>query len=136
MDVMIDKELKLAAPDGAKKSLSHPSPVAPSTSLAVQAKKEELTPAKETAQKAKKEPPKSKQDPRTMDIMRNWYPLRFKLNYPRKSALNAYEQKEFIDLFKRFQNRTHLSQKEVKLYKLYVVILIIIDLILKLNQIK
>ena len=61
------------------------------------------------------------QSDRHSEIMKNWYPLRFKLNYPCKSALKSNEQKEFIDMYKRFLSRTHLNQKEVKTYKLYVV---------------
>jgi hypothetical protein len=58
---------------------------------------------------------------RSSEIMKNWYPLRFKLNFPNKSALNSFEQKDFIEMTKKFHNRTHISQKEVKAYKLYAV---------------
>jgi lipase chaperone LimK len=58
---------------------------------------------------------------RSIEIMKNWYPLRFKLNFPNKSALNSFEQKDFIEMTKKFHNRTHISQKEVKAYKLYAV---------------
>jgi len=58
-------------------------------------------------------------NPKAVNIMKNWYPLQFKLAYPKKSVLNASEQKEFLDLHSRFRNRTHLTEKEVKQYKTY-----------------
>ena len=61
-------------------------------------------------------------DTKAVNIMKNWYPLRFKLAYPRKSLLNTYEQKEFLQLYSKFRNRTHVTEKEVKHYKTYSVI--------------
>jgi hypothetical protein len=85
-------------------------------------------PVKVTEAKINSTPTKSAQfnypwshDNKAVAIMKNWYPLRFKLNYPRHSVLNAYEQKDFLDLHLRFRNRTHLNEKEVKSYKLYSV---------------
>ena len=40
-------------------------------------------------------------DTKAVNIMKNWYPLRFKLAYPRKSVLNTNEQKEFLQLHAR-----------------------------------
>lgn len=60
-------------------------------------------------------------DRRVFHLMRNWYPFKFKLAYPRKSLLNAYEQKEFIEFYNRFKNRPKISQSEVRLYKKYLV---------------
>ena len=58
---------------------------------------------------------------RAFNLMKNWYPLKFKLPYPRKSLLNAYEQKEFIEFYNRFKNRPKISQSEVRFYKKYLV---------------
>lgn len=58
---------------------------------------------------------------RIFNLMKHWYPLRFKIPYPRKSLLNAYEQKEFIEFYNRFKNRTKISQSEVRLFKKYLV---------------
>ncbi len=58
-------------------------------------------------------------NPKAINIMKNWYPLQFKLGYPKRSVLNASEQKEFLNLHSRFRNRTHLNEKEVKPYKTY-----------------
>ena len=58
---------------------------------------------------------------RAFNIMRFWYPLKFKLPYPRKSLLNSFEQKEFIEFHMKFRNRVKVTQSEVKLYKKYLV---------------
>jgi hypothetical protein len=60
-------------------------------------------------------------DSRVYNLMKNWYPLRFKLNYPRKSRLNADEQKEFIEFHAKFRHRTKLTAAEVKFFKKYIV---------------
>ena len=60
-------------------------------------------------------------DNKAVSIMKNWYPLRFKLNYPKNSVLSAYEQKDYLNLHSKFRNRTHVNEKEVKFYKLYSV---------------
>lgn len=62
------------------------------------------------------------QNTRAVNIMKSWYPLKFKLAYPKKSVLNSREQKDFLELHSRFRNRTHLNEKEVKSYKTYSVI--------------
>jgi len=54
-------------------------------------------------------------------MLKYWYPLRFKLNYPKRSLLNAYEQKEYLEFHERFRSRTTVTQSEVKLYKKYAV---------------
>ena len=54
-------------------------------------------------------------------LMNVWYPLRLKLNYPKKSTLNSHEQKEFIEFHNRFKARTKVTQQEVKFYKKYLV---------------
>lgn len=83
---------------------------------------------KSTARNEKKKPQKMPQvkypwinDTKATNIMKNWYPLRFKLAYPKKSVLNPLEQKDFISFHSRFRNRTHLNEKEVKHYKTYAV---------------
>lgn len=60
-------------------------------------------------------------DRRLNNLMKHWYPLRFKLYYPKKSLLSAYEQKEFLEFHAKFRSRTKVTQSEVKLYKKYLV---------------
>ena len=66
-------------------------------------------------------------DNKAVSIMKNWYPLRFKLNYPKNSVLSAYEQKDYLNLHSKFRNRTHVNEKEVKFYKLYSVNIILVS---------
>ncbi|RNA44600.1 little elongation complex subunit 2 isoform X1 [Brachionus plicatilis] len=75
----------------------------------------------------KKSPERSAQDNfknpierRAFILMKHWYPLKFKVPYPRKSLLNGYEQREFIEFYERFKNRAKISQSEVRLYKKYL----------------
>ena len=42
-------------------------------------------------------------------IIKNWYPLRFKLNFPKKSVLNAAEQKEYLMLHAKFHQKVSLK---------------------------
>jgi len=124
---MIDKNQKLVAGHHARHqiSTSTPSDVETTTSknahqLSEQKIKQPPPPLNQ--QQAKEQTQnKSKTLDRSSEIMKNWYPLRFKLNFPNKSALNTFEQKDFIEMAKKFHNRTHISQKEVKNYKLYAV---------------
>jgi hypothetical protein len=132
---MIDKEQKLNTVTEHKAQLLH---TQPSTSREANTYRQTssypaiqfnsgIQPTPATAPFTSKQHPQQQQQPkqqikdRQSEIMKNWYPLRFKLNYPSKSALKLSEQKDFIDMCKKFLNRTHLSQKEVKTYKLYVV---------------
>lgn len=123
---MVDKDLKLNPDRITQQQKQHlvktppPNEIVAQTSVSVPKE----IPSKQVSNQTKKETPVKQPkafDQKTYEIMKTWYPLRFKLNYPQKSVLSSYEQKEFIELFKKFQNRTHLTQKEVKLYKQYVV---------------
>jgi hypothetical protein len=58
-------------------------------------------------------------DSHTYRIIKNWYPLRFKHNFPKKSILNLSEQKEFFDLNNKFLRVEKINKSETKLYKLY-----------------
>jgi hypothetical protein len=54
-------------------------------------------------------------------LMKFWYPFRLKLDYPRKSALSSFEQKEFIEFHNKFKSRSKVTQAEVKFFKKYMV---------------
>jgi hypothetical protein len=54
-------------------------------------------------------------------IMKHWYPFKLRVPYPRKSSLNADEQKEFIEFDERYKLRTTCAQREVKIFKKYLV---------------
>jgi hypothetical protein len=56
---------------------------------------------------------------KALQIMKQWYPLRFKLNYPKQSSLTSNEQSEYLDLHNIFCNRTTYTSAETKKYKLY-----------------
>ena len=58
-------------------------------------------------------------------LMKNVYPLKFKLNHPQKSSLSLYEQRDFLNLHSKYKSRTHLVQGEVKNYRLYLVMSLI-----------
>ncbi|CAF0998202.1 unnamed protein product [Brachionus calyciflorus] len=64
--------------------------------------------------------PDSNFDRRTFNLMKFYYPLKFKLPYPKRSHINSYEQKEFIELHLKFRNRVKVTQSEVKFYKKYL----------------
>lgn len=74
----------------------------------------------ETEKKSPKGTPNA-QNSAYFRMLKYWYPLRFKLNYPKRSLLNAYEQKEYLEFHERFRSRTTVTQSEVKLYKKYAV---------------
>jgi hypothetical protein len=59
-----------------------------------------------------------------LTIMKNWYPLKFKLAYPKLSSLDSSQQKEFIELNDKFSKSTELKRSEMKNYKRYMVSLI------------
>jgi hypothetical protein len=61
-------------------------------------------------------------------LMRFWYPFKLKLEYPRRSSLCAFEQKEFIEFHNKFKSRTKVTQQEVKFYKKYLVNIDFVDL--------
>lgn len=53
--------------------------------------------------------------------IRRWYPLRIKLEPPKRSRLDAAEQKEFLQFHAKFKNRVKLTNEEVRFYKKYLV---------------
>ncbi len=63
-------------------------------------------------------------DEHMLTIMKNWYPLKFKLAYPKLSSLDSSQQKEFIELNDKFSKSTELKRSEMKNYKRYMVSLI------------
>jgi hypothetical protein len=54
--------------------------------------------------------------------IRRWYPLRVKLDPPRRSRLDANEQKEYLQFYAKFKDRAKLTQAEVRFYKKFLVI--------------
>lgn len=120
-----------------------PTPAAPVVKIETQVKvaekkveEERAPPVKEPAPVVEqhtlqeKQPPAAQNkgyfDKRVLNLMKNWYPFRFKLNYPRKSRLNSDEQREFIEFHAKFRHRTKLTPAEVKFYKKYIVIFVYI----------
>lgn len=53
--------------------------------------------------------------------IRRWYPLRIKLDPPKRSRLDAVEQKEYLQFHAKFKDRTKLTNEEVRFYKKYLV---------------
>lgn len=60
-------------------------------------------------------------DNKTLNIMKNWYPFKFKLAYPRNSNLDSNQQKEFLELHAKFSKGNDLVQSDSKKYKRYMV---------------
>jgi hypothetical protein len=58
-------------------------------------------------------------DRNTAQVIKNWYPFRFKLIFPKKSVLNATEQREFLELHSKFRTLKHINKSETKQYKRY-----------------
>lgn len=56
--------------------------------------------------------------------IRRWYPLRIKLDPPKRSRLDAVEQKEFLQFHAKFKDRAKLTNDEVRFYKKYLVIIL------------
>jgi hypothetical protein len=58
---------------------------------------------------------------KVLNVMKVWYPLRFKLSFPKKSALNLFEQKDFLQMHAKLAKKSELTANEAKLYKKYMV---------------
>jgi hypothetical protein len=122
--------ISLAQPHQAQ--VEHKEPVVPEPSTRKEAnkhaqvgeEKEQMKTGVEKQAEPEKKPPKgtpNTQNSAFFRMLKYWYPLRFKLNYPKRSLLNAYEQKEYLEFHERFRSRTTVTQSEVKLYKKYAV---------------
>ena len=62
-------------------------------------------------------------DYKMLEIMKDWYPLKFKLPYPKHSNLDSNQQQEFMELNARFCKIAD-SSTETKNHKRYIVRLI------------
>lgn len=117
----LDKELSLKQKESIQTEIQK-TPVKPKT-----VPNKPLDTSKEIQTKQNKSPTvevnpgKQAYDRWVSNLMKYWYPLRFKLNYPKKSLLNGYEQKEFLEYHLKFRNRSKVAQSEVKLFKKYLV---------------
>ena len=73
-------------------------------------------------------------DKRVTNMMREWYPFRFKLAYPKLSCMNAAEQREFLEFHFKFKSRTTVTNAEVKLYRRYLVSRSSLFVVVELNR--
>ena len=60
-------------------------------------------------------------DFKLLEVMKEWYPFKFKLPYPKASCLDSNQQKEFLGLHARFSKPPEVANYESKNYKRYIV---------------